>query len=427
MSHALNQYHYSLDHQALFDTLANDPKLLIIQDLDGVCMGLVKDPKLRQMDVRYIEACKHLSGRFYVLSNGEHIGSCGVNAIVDRAFQQNPGQWAQEQGFYLPGLAAGGVQFQDCFGSISHPGVSDREMEFLQQVPQTMRAFLRRLLSAPPYALASDDLNTLLDVIVLDNAVSPTVNIGSLYSYFKERHDLYRSVQLAVTDLVDQLLLDAQQQNLADAFFVHLAPNLGSVNGRETLKPASDTDMGTTDFQFMLQGAVKDIGVMVLLNHYYFIETGGYPLGPEFNARNAPRDPQELLDLAEQAFDPKIMPRVIAVGDTVTSSSSDNNNQQDISRGGSDRGFLTLVQQLGERFGTDNAVVFVDSSGGELNRPGIHPAPQQGTMQLPISSLRGITDQYDPLMLNFLFPGGHEQYTAFFTRLAYHWRQNHIG
>ena len=45
-------------------------------------------------------------------------------------------------GLYLPGLAAGGVQLQDRFGSLSHPGVSEAEMDFLAAAPRRMEALL---------------------------------------------------------------------------------------------------------------------------------------------------------------------------------------------------------------------------------------------------------------------------------------------
>ena len=419
MPRPLNTFSYSLEHQPLRESLLAKDRLLLIQDLDGVCMGLVRDPKRRSMDPEYVRACKQLERQFYVLTNGEHVGSRGVNVIVDTAFSEQPAGWAEEQGLYLPGLAAGGVQFQDCFGAISHPGVSERELAFLESAPQIMLERLRTQLSQAPFDLPAATVERLLGIIVLDNAVSPTVNIGSLHDAFADSPALYPRAQTLAASLMDELLARAEQEGLAESFFVHLAPNLGSKGGVERIKPATGDDMGTTDFQLMVRGAIKEVGVMVLLNHYFFIETGKHPLGAEFNARTAPHDREALLALAEQSFDPALMPSIVAVGDTVTSSPRP--DAEGHMRGGSDRGFLTLTQELGRRFGTDNAVVFVDSSGGELNRPGVHPAPRADEKQVPLSALESITDADDPLKLNVIFAGGHQEYVAFFIALARAW------
>lgn len=408
MSIPLSHHRLSLAHPLLLETLAADRNLLIIQDLDGVCMGLVRDPLRRQLSVPYIEACRSLHGRFFVLTNGEHIGARGVNSLVESAYGRPPA-WVREQGLYLPGLGAGGVQLQDRFGELSHPGVSAREIEFLAAAPEAMRGRLGEMLSAPPFALSGAEVRRLLDIIVLDNAVSPTVNIGTLYDHLEAHPGLYGVAQRQAGALMARLLAEADEQGLADSFFVHLAPNLGSVDGVERPKPAAGADMGTTDFQFMLRGAIKEVGVLVLLNLHYHQRTGRHPLGADFNARSAPRERARLLALAAEHFDPALMPRIVGVGDTLTSSVE--------GRGGSDRGFLSLVQELGHAFSTDNAVLFVDSSHGELRRAGIDPAPRAGDRDLALASFGGITDPDDPLKLNFVFPGGHQQYVGFFLEL----------
>src|SRR3546814_3138786 len=64
------------------------------------------------------------------------------------------------------------------------------------------------------------------------------------------------------------------------------------------------------------------------------------------------------------------MPRIVGVGDTVSAQTQQIDGKPQVLRGGSDRGFLTLVQDLGKAFRTDNAVLYVDSSCGEVQRPG---------------------------------------------------------
>ena len=65
---------YSLDPTSLLDSLAGTENLLIIQDLDGVCMDLVRDPLSRALEPAYLQAALALDDHFQVLTNGEHIG-----------------------------------------------------------------------------------------------------------------------------------------------------------------------------------------------------------------------------------------------------------------------------------------------------------------------------------------------------------------
>ncbi|MGB3571719.1 MAG: glucosylglycerol 3-phosphatase, partial [Phormidesmis sp.] len=146
VSSPLSQQTLSLDHHSFANTLATTKNLLIVQDLDGVCMDLVNDPLTRRIAPGYVQASQGFGDHFYVLTNGEHIGRRGVNRIVERAFKQaldlDPAE-LQTANSYLPGLAAGGVQWQDRDGQGSHPGVSEAELAFLKAVPQQMEACLR--------------------------------------------------------------------------------------------------------------------------------------------------------------------------------------------------------------------------------------------------------------------------------------------
>jgi glucosylglycerol 3-phosphatase len=409
---------FSRDHTALLRTLSQAPRLLLIQDLDGVCMGLVRDPLTRRLDRGYIDAARQLDGSFYVLTNGEHIGNRGVNAIVERAFV--PPEHPRAQGFYLPGLAAGGVQLQDRHGRVSHPGVSEAELQFLAEVPLRATRFLSALLADAPFHLDPHEIATLVGTTVLDNPASPTLNLNALHARLAQAPAAYASLQQAAGDFMQRLLREAEAAGLGDAFFVHYAPNLGrDGQGEERMKPADATQAGTTDFQFMLKGAVKEVGVLVILNHYYHRQSGHWPLGEDFNARRAPRDHDALLQLAREHFDPDLMPHLVGVGDTVTSAPQ---MREDGStawlRGGSDRGFLMLVQQLGQAMGTPSTTIYIDSSGGEVRRPGIDLQALEGPSDAPWDALAGITDVDDPLRLDVLFTGGHTQYVAFFRALA---------
>ena len=69
----------------LLQELTGAEDLLIVQDLDGVCMQLVKDPLTRCMDPSYVDAVAALDGQLAVLTNGEHEGRRGVNRLVEQA------------------------------------------------------------------------------------------------------------------------------------------------------------------------------------------------------------------------------------------------------------------------------------------------------------------------------------------------------
>ncbi|MGC6483023.1 MAG: glucosylglycerol 3-phosphatase [Synechococcus sp.] len=394
----------SLTPEQLLAEIHGIDNLLIVQDLDGVCMDLVKDPLTRTLDRRYVEAAAQMHGRFVVLTNGEHEGKRGVNRLVENAL--GDGQHASQAGCYLPGLAAGGVQLQDRYGTLSHPGVSDEEMEFLAALPKRMHAELHGRLPALMPQLNPDQLRNVIQQAVLDTQVSPTINLNGLFGYCSDDVPLQRRLQQMLQELMDDLLTLAEQAGLGSSFFLHVAPNLGcDREGRERLKPAQPGDVGSTDIQFMLRGAIKEAGLLVLINRHIAARSGHAPLGDQFNVRTAPRHHQALLDLCMEAIPAEQMPTLIGVGDTVTSTATPDGKGW--LRGGSDRGFLTLLQALGEHYGRSNRVVLVDSSGGEVDRP-----------SLTDGTLHGISDPEDPLHFDVVMPGGPKQYVQWFAQLA---------
>lgn len=412
----------SLNQEKLIEILINQENILIIQDLDGVCMGLVKDPLDRTIDPNYVKAAKALDGHFYVLTNGEHIGKRGVNPIIDRAFDD--AKFVQNNGLYLPGLGAGGVQWQDRFGNVSHPGVTQQELTFLAKVPQRIRQELEQFLNQSSIPYLPTTIDTLIEASILDNMASPTANLNTLYEQLKDYPELYASLQKRMQQLMESLLSLAHEERLTDSFFIHYAPNLGrDENGKEILKPVEASDSGTTDFQFMIRGAIKEAGVLDILNRYYQQRTGEYPLGKSFNVRNAPNDYANLLALVHQNFDPNLMPIMVGVGDTVNSSVIERNGSLEARRGGSDRAFLQLIQDIHPH----NLVVYIDSSGGEVqNRKPVRLETTAGGEQKIIDGPTDPRDTEDPLTFNVIFPGGHTEYTAFFQNLAAHRRHSNI-
>ena len=416
MSLPLHQQTLSLDHQAFAQTLSTTENLLIIQDLDGVCMGLVNDPLTRRVIPGYIMATQAFDGHFYVLTNGEHTGRRGVNKIVQQAFGANE-EVLRSQNGYLPGLAAGGVQWQARDGVVTHPGVSEAELTFLQTVPDKMEACLREFLSknsCPPELKQA--LDRYIAATLLKNVASPTANLNSLYPFFANDPETFVALQEKVRSLLENLLTEAASQGLDDSFFIHYAPNLGrDKTGKEVVWFAQTGESGTTDFQFMLRGAIKEAGVLALLNHYYFNRTGQYPLGAGFNARQAPHDMDALVQLVTENFDPEQMPLIVGVGDTVTAKVQENG---EVKRGGSDRNFLQLIQNLSKPFNSGNITVYVDSSGGELkNRKPLLLTEVSGVVKVTHGP-GDDRDDADPLRLNVAFPEGHEQYCQVFDKAA---------
>jgi glucosylglycerol 3-phosphatase len=419
----LHRETFSLRHDELLRILSQTSNLLIIQDLDGVCMGLVKDPLTRVMDAGYVKAVQAFAPHFYVLTNGEHVGQRGVNRIVERALGDPA--IAQQGGYYLPGLAAGGVQWQDAFGSLAYPGVLDTELEFLSTVPDRIQQRLAAFFSRYPNVMSAETLQTCINAATLDNVASPTANLNVFYEQLASEPSIYGELQEAMADLMTELLAEAAQQGMADSFFVHYAPNLGrNEDGLEILRPVTNQDSGTTDFQFMLRGAVKEAGVVAILNHYYYQRTGHYPLGADFSARKAPQTHEELLKLVLDHFSPEEMPLMIGVGDTVNSTVQEQDGGVTVRRGGSDRNFLQLVQDIGRAMNLEHVIVYVDSSGGEvLNRKPLQietVTDETGqTFQKVIEGPCDSKDTTEPLQLNVVFPGGHREYCALFQQAAH--------
>lgn len=414
----LSQATYSLNHDLWIKHLATTDNLLIIQDLDGVCMGLVNDPLTRHIDPAYVSATAAFDGHFYVLTNGEHIGLRGVNGIVDKAWGEAE---APALGRYLPGLAAGGVQWQDRQGKVSHPGVSAAELSFLKQVPLRIRQALTAFAQEQDLSLAGEALERCIQASVLDNVASPTANLNTFHQALGGDSRTYIALQKAMEQLMTQLLEESAEQGLGESFFVHYAPNHGrNPDGQEVIWLSQAEESGTTDFQFMLRGAIKEAGVLALLNRYYGTRTGEYPLGADFNVRQAPHNHGALLALVQGNFDPALMPVLIGVGDTVTSTVEFVDGQPVAKRGGSDRNFLLLIQSIGQAFERDNVVTYVDSSGGELkNRRALKVESIEG-QDIVTAGPGDPQDPDDPLGLNVVFPGGYRQYCQAFGIAAQH-------
>ena len=389
--------------EEVINTIINEQNILIVQDLDGVCIPLVQDPLQREINKEYVKDVSRLREKFAVLTCGEHEGKRGVNRLVEKAL--NSKTTAKENGFYLPGLAACGVEYQDRFSNLSYPGLKDNEINFLAEVPKMMRSMLTNELKKYLPNLSNEKRNKLIDVAVCDTRFTPTLNFNEIFSYVKNDFQKVKDLQLIMGKIMNELLEESKNFGLDNSFYLHLMPNLGIRDGREIMKYSTQNEFGTTDIQFIIKGAIKEAGLLFLLNKYIANKTGVYPFGENFNVRNAPKTHAQLIKLCRDKIPHEQMPLLVGVGDTVTSVKDNKDNSW--LRGGSDRGFLTLIQRLGESYKKDNQVVFVNSCNEQVLRPRIN-----GT------DMQGVSDPNDDLKFNMIINDGPKEYIEWFKQLA---------
>jgi len=391
--------------EEVIKTIINEKDILIVQDLDGVCIPLVQDPLKREINKEYVESVSKLREKFSVLTCGEHDGRRGVNRLVEKAL--NSKTIAKENGFYLPGLAACGVEYQDRFSNLSHPGLKDNEINFLAKVPKMMSSMLTNELRKFLPNISNNFRDKLIDVAVCDTRFTPTLNFNEIFTYVKNDFKKVKGLQLIMEKIMNNLLEDSKNAGLDNSFYLHLMPNLGLNEGREIMKYATNNDFGTTDIQFIIKGAIKEAGLLFLLNQYISNKTGVYPFGENFNVRHAPKTLNKLIDLCRDKIPSNQMPMLIGVGDTVTSIKDHKTNSWQ--RGGSDRGFLTLIQKLGESYNKENQVIFVNSCNDQVLRPRVNG-----------DDMGGISDPFDDLKFNMVIKDGPPEYIDWFKQLANH-------
>ncbi len=384
--------------------LISSKNILIIQDIDGVCIPLVKDPMTRKLDSKYIYAVKEFAEEFFVLTCGEHEGPRGVNRIIERSLRSTTEP--KNKKLYLRGLAACGVEYQDNNGEISFEGVSEQELNFLSKVPSLIRPKFDFIVKNIFPELSQEDINFHAVKSICETRFSPTINFNSLFDLVHKDSDKRKLIQISFEKMMNEIILKAESEGLKNSFFLHISPNLGNKNGRETIKLSSQDDIGSTDIQLLIKGAVKDSGVLFLLNKFILDKTGKAPFGRDFNFRNSPNSVAEKIDLCKRTIQKEDMPLIIGIGDTVTSKKN-NDDEKSYSRGGSDRSFLELIQILGNEFGIKNKIIFVDSSSGEVERPSTKK-----------TGLIGISDVHDNLKFDIVFKNGPKEYISWFIELA---------
>ena len=383
--------------------ILSSQNILFIQDIDGVCIPLVKDPMTRKLNKEYIFAAKKLDKEFFVLTCGEHEGERGVNRIIERSLGSK--FKPKRDGLYLRGLAACGVEYQDNKGEINSEGISKEELDFLANVPQIMRPKFRLIVKELFPKMDDNLINFHMKKSICDTRFSPTINFNSLFE-ISENNLKKIKIQRYFQKMMNEIISIGESEGLRNSFFLHISPNLGSKNGVEILKESNNNDIGSTDIQLLLKGAQKDSGVLFLLNKFIGDIKGKKPFGENFNFRDAPIEKNKKIAFCKKYIQPKDMPLIIGVGDTITSNQIKKSNS--FSRGGSDRSFLEFIQLLGYEFGIKNNIIFVDSSYGEVFRPSTKE-----------TGLKGITDKYDSLKFDIIFQDGPEEYINWFTKIAH--------
>ena len=308
---------YMRNNLNLKKQLISSKNILLIQDIDGVCIPLVKDPMTRKLELEYIYAVKELAEEFFVLTCGEHEGPRGVNRIIERSLRSTSEPKNKE--LYLRGLAACGVEYQDNNGEISFEGVSDKEINFLSKVPNLMRPKFDLIVKKIFPKLCQEDINYHATISICDTRFSPTINFNSLFDLAKKDSDKRKLIQISFEKMMNEIIYKAELEGLKNSFFLHISPNLGNKNDQEIIKLSSNDDIGSTDIQLLIKGAVKDSGVLFLLNKFIKDKTGKAPFGSNFNFRKSPNSITEKIDLCKKTIQKDDMPLIIGVGDTVTS------------------------------------------------------------------------------------------------------------
>tara|TARA_Y100000766_G_scaffold267293_1_gene262370 strand:- start:41 stop:1261 length:1221 start_codon:yes stop_codon:yes gene_type:complete len=391
---------YILDFQKRIISAKN---LLIIQDIDGVCIPLVKDPMTRELESKYIYAAKELADEFFVLTCGEHEGPRGVNRIIERSLKSITEP--KKNDLYLRGLAACGVEYQDNDGKVTYEGVSKEEIDFLSKVPGLMRPKFESIVRNIFPNLHQEEINFHASKSICETRFSPTINFNSLFDLVKTDFKKRELIQKSFEKMMNEIILKAELKGLKNSFFLHISPNIGNENDKEIIKLSTEDDIGSTDIQLLIKGSVKDSGVLFLLNKYIEKKTGEAPFGSKFNFRNSPKSINEKIDLCKKFIQVDDMPMIIGVGDTVTSHKKKRDNHY--KRGGSDRSFLEFIQILGKEFGSENKIIYVDSSSGEVYRPSTKE-----------TGFKGISDNEDILKFDKVFQNGPAEYINWFIDLA---------
>ena len=377
--------------------------ILFIQDIDGVCIPLVKDPLARKLNQEYIFAANQLEEEFFVLTCGEHEGVRGVNRIIERTLKST--KYPKEKGLYLQGLAACGVEYQNNKGTISIEGISKKEINFLSNVPKMMRPKYELIVKRFFPEFNDYEIDYHAKKSICDTRFSPTINFNSLFELISKDCVKRRKLQENFEKMMYEIINQGIAQGLTDSFFLHISPNLGINDGKEIMKISTTSDIGSTDIQLLLKGAVKDAGVLCLLNKFVGNRTGRKPFGENFNFRDVPISTEAKIDFCKKYIKANEMPKIIGVGDTITSQFK--KDKKKYLRGGSDRSFLEFIQLLGQAYGIDNRIVFVDSSSGEVCRPSTKK-----------NGLEGITDKEDKLKFDVVFQNGPKEYIDWFIKIA---------
>ena len=294
---------------------------------------------------------------------------------------------------------------QDNKGNISFEGISQKELDFLSKVPSLIIPRFKNIIKKLFPNMKQKTIDYHSSISICNTKFSPTINFNSLFEIVGNDWEKRVIIQKELHNMMNEIIKVCESENLSNSFFLHISPNLGKINDKEIIKYSTQKDIGSTDIQFLLKGAVKDSGVLILLNNFIGKKTGTKPFGKNFNFRDSPKSLKDKVAFCKRFIQKKDMPLIIGIGDTITSQK--NSKTKSYSRGGSDRSFLELIQFLGEEYNNENLIIFVDSSSGEVFRP--------STLK---TGLEGITDKDDDLKFDIIFQNGPKEYIKWFIEIA---------
>ena len=112
--------------------------------------------------------------------------------------------------------------------------------------------------------LNQEEINSHASKSICKTRFSPTINFNSLFDLVKDDSEKRKIIQKSFEDMMNEIIYKAKSQGLKNSFFLHISPNLGSKDGNEIIKLSSKNDIGSTDIQLLLKGAVKDSGVLFI-------------------------------------------------------------------------------------------------------------------------------------------------------------------
>ena len=131
-----------------------------------------------------------------------------------------------------------------------------------------MRPSFEQIVKKILHNIDQEEINSHASKSICKTRFSPTINFNSLFDLVRDDSAKRIIIQQSFEDMMNEIINKAKAQGLKNSFFLHISPNLGSKDGNEIIKLSSKNDIGSTDIQLLIKGAVKDSGVLFLSVSY---------------------------------------------------------------------------------------------------------------------------------------------------------------